>query len=175
MDHSLPGFSFHGDSPDKDTGVGCHALLQRIFPTPGSNPDLPHHRQILYSLSYKGSPWIPEWVAYPFSRGSSWPRNWIGVFCTAGGFFTSFPGGSEGKESACDAGDLDLIPGLGRSLEKGMVNHSSIVAWRIPWSRGVQQATVHGVAKSWTWLSDFHFTSLPAEIPGKTHNGGYTC
>ena len=43
-----------------------------------------------------------------------------------------FPGGSDGKESACSAGDLDSIPGLGRSLEKGMPTHFSILAWRIP-------------------------------------------
>ena len=47
---------------------------------------------------------------------------------------TGFPGGSDGKESACTSGDLGLIPGLGRSLEKGMVTHSSSLAWRIPWS-----------------------------------------
>ena len=45
-----------------------------------------------------------------------------------------FPGGSGGKESACNAGHLGLIPGLGRSLEKGMATHSSILAWRIPWT-----------------------------------------
>ena len=44
----------------------------------------------------------------------------------------SFPGGSEGKAAACNAGDLGLIPGLGRSLEKEMATHSSILAWRIP-------------------------------------------
>ena len=43
-----------------------------------------------------------------------------------------FPGGSDSKESACNAGDLGLIPGLGRSLEEGMATHSSILAWRIP-------------------------------------------
>ena len=59
MDHSLPGSSVHGDSPGKNTGVGCHALLlQGIFPTQGSNPGLPHCRQILYCLSYQGSPGI---------------------------------------------------------------------------------------------------------------------
>ena len=42
-----------------------------IFPTQGSNPDLPHCRQILYQLSHKGSPRILKWVAYPFSSGSS--------------------------------------------------------------------------------------------------------
>ena len=46
------------DSPGKKTGVGCHFLLQGIFPTQGSNPDLPHCRQILYQLSHQGSPYI---------------------------------------------------------------------------------------------------------------------
>ena len=44
------------NSPGQNTGVGCHALLQGIFPTQGSNPGLPHYRQILYLLSHKGSP-----------------------------------------------------------------------------------------------------------------------
>ena len=55
-DCSPPGSSVHGDSPNKNTGVGCHALLQGIFPTQGSNLDLPHCRQILYHLSHQGSP-----------------------------------------------------------------------------------------------------------------------
>ena len=45
-----------------------------------------------------------------------------------------FPGGAEVKASACNAGDLGSIPGLGRSLEKEMATHSSILAWRIPWT-----------------------------------------
>ena len=52
---SLPGLSVHGDSPGKNTGVGCHTLLQRIFTTQESNPGLPHCRQILYLLSHQGS------------------------------------------------------------------------------------------------------------------------
>ena len=51
MDHSPPGSSVHGGSPGKKTGVGCHALLQGIFPTQGSNACLPHCRSILYCLS----------------------------------------------------------------------------------------------------------------------------
>ena len=51
------------------------------------------------------------------------------VFC----FLLDFSCGSAGKESACNARDLGLIPGLGRSLEKGKATHSSILAWRIPW------------------------------------------
>ena len=42
-------------------------------------------------------------------------------------------------------------------LEEGMVSHSSILAWKIPMNRGVWWATVHGVTKSQTWLSDYHF------------------
>ena len=71
MDSSPPDSSVHGDSPGKNTGVSCHALLQGIFPSQGSNLGLPHRRQILYCLSHQGSPRILEWVAYPFSRGSA--------------------------------------------------------------------------------------------------------
>jgi len=71
MDCSLPGSSVHGDSPGKNTGVGRHALLQGIVPIQGSNPDLLHCRQILYYLSLQGNPRILEWVANPFSRGTS--------------------------------------------------------------------------------------------------------
>ena len=49
MDCSPPGFSFRGDSPGKNTGVGCHALLQGIFLTQGWNPGLPHCRHSLLS------------------------------------------------------------------------------------------------------------------------------
>ena len=56
MDCSLPGSSAHGDSPGNNTGVGCHAFLQRIFPTQGLNPGLLHCRWILYCLSHQGSP-----------------------------------------------------------------------------------------------------------------------
>ena len=65
MDCSLQAPSVHGDSPGKNTGVGCHALLQGIFPTQGSNEGLPHCRQILYHLSHQGSPRIQEWVTHP--------------------------------------------------------------------------------------------------------------
>jgi len=55
MDCRLPGFSVHKDFPGKNTGVGCHALLQGIFPTQGWKPGLPHFRWILYRLSHQGS------------------------------------------------------------------------------------------------------------------------
>ena len=78
------------NSPGQNTGEGSLSLLQGIFPTQGSNPGFPHCRQMLYQLSHKGSQRILEWVAYPFSSRSSQPRNWTGVSCIAGGFFTSW-------------------------------------------------------------------------------------
>ena len=111
MHCSPPGSSVHGDSPGKNTGVGCHALLQGIFPTQGSNPGLDslpseadsllseppgkpkntgvdslsllqgifptqesnwrllHGRQILYQLSYQGSPLSTYYVANVLDSG----------------------------------------------------------------------------------------------------------
>ena len=125
---------------------------------------------------------ILEWIAFPFSRGSSQPRNRTQVSHIAGGFFTSWeahvkqglPWWPSGEESACNVGDLGSIPELERSpggghgnplqcswaslvahlvknspavwetwaqslgwedpLEKGKATHSSILAWRIPWT-----------------------------------------
>ena len=88
MDISPSGSSDHGDSPGKNTRVDCHALLQGIFPTQGLNPSLPHGRQILYHLNHQGSLRRVEWVAYPFSRGSSRPRNQTRVSCIADRYFT---------------------------------------------------------------------------------------
>ena len=90
MDCSPPGSSVLRDSPGKNTRLGCHALLQGIFPIQGFNPGLLHCRQILYHLSHHGSPRILERVANSFSRGTSSPRNQTGVSCIAGGFFISW-------------------------------------------------------------------------------------
>ena len=71
-----------------------------------------------------------------------------------------FPCGSAGKESVCNAGDLGSIPGLGRSSGEGKgypLQYSGL--------ENSMDCIVHGVAKSWTWLSNFHsiFTSLQQE------------
>ena len=60
------------------------------LPNPGIKPGFPQCRQIPYQLSHQGSPRILEWVTYPFSRRSSWPRNQARVSCIAGGFFTNW-------------------------------------------------------------------------------------
>ena len=89
-DCSPPGSSVHRDSPGKHTGVGCHALLQGLFPMQWPNPGLLQCRHILYRVSLQGSPRIPEWVAYHFFRATSQPRNQTRNSCIAGGFFTSW-------------------------------------------------------------------------------------
>ena len=56
------------------------------------------------------------------------------LFSTVFYFVLEYSFGSDGKESACNARDLGLIFGLGKSLEKGMAIHSSFLAWKIPWT-----------------------------------------
>ena len=65
-----------------------------------------------------------------------------------------FPGGSDGKESACNAGDLGSIPGLGRSSGEGNGNLLQYSCLENFMDRGAWQATVHGVTNSWTRLGD---------------------
>ena len=80
-----------------------------------------------------------------------------------------FPGGSEVKASARNAGDLGSIPGWEDSLEKEMATLSSILAWKIPWTEGgAWQATVHGVTKSQTRLR-LHFTSFMFDSVAPPH------
>ena len=65
-----------------------------------------------------------------------------------------FPGSSDGKESVCNAGDLGSIPGLGRSPGEGNGNPFQYSCLESSMDRGAWRATVHGVAKSQTQLSD---------------------
>ena len=61
-----------------------------------------------------------------------------------------FPSGSDSKESACNAGDPDSIPGLGRFLGEGNGNPFQYSCLQNPMDREAWWATVHGVTKSWT-------------------------
>ena len=65
-----------------------------------------------------------------------------------------FPGGSDGKESTSNAGDLGSVPGLGRSPERGHGNPLQFSCLENPMDRGAWWVTVHGVTKSQTGLSD---------------------
>ena len=94
-----PGSSVHGSSPGKNTGVGCHFLLQGIFPTQGSNPGLPHYRQTLYHLSHQESQkknpqkmsvklrnWVEE-PALPTSLTLMWTRGFSVAWLSDDGFY----------------------------------------------------------------------------------------
>ena len=65
-----------------------------------------------------------------------------------------FPGGSDGKEAACNAEDLSSVPGLGRSPGEGNGNLLQYSCLENPTDRRDWRARVHGVPKSWTRLSD---------------------
>ena len=79
-----------------------------------------------------------------------------------------FPGGPDGKESACNAGNPGLMPGLQRSLGEGNGNALLYSCLEYFMGRGAWWATVHGFTKSQTWLSkwQFHFhSSQPLSTP----------
>ena len=114
-------------------------------PNPGSNPGPLHCRLILSQLSHQGNPRILEWVAYPFSSGSSRPRNQTGVSCTAGGFFTSWatreaPAAAKLFQSCPTLCDLiggspsgSPVPGIlqARTLEWVAISFSSAWKWKV--------------------------------------------
>ena len=93
--YSLPGSTVLGDSPGKNTGEGCHALLWGNLPALQAD-----------SLSSE-----PRLGSYPFCRGSSWPRNQTGVSCIAGRFFTSWKWKSLGRVRFCDPMDY-IVHGI---------------------------------------------------------------
>ena len=92
MSNSLQTCGLHSpwNYAGQNTGVGSLSFLQGIFPAQRLNPGLSHCRWILDQLSYKGSPRIVEWVSYPFSSGSSQPRNLTGISCIAGRLFSNW-------------------------------------------------------------------------------------
>ena len=84
------------------------------------------------------------------------------LFCF--GSNVSFPGSSDGKESACTAGDPVSIPGSGRSPGEGNDNPLQCSFLENPMDRGAWWATIHGVAKNQTGLNDPHFNSASSVI-----------
>ena len=108
MDCSPPGSSVHGDSPGKNTGVGCHALLQGIFPTQRLNPGLPHCRQIhTHTHTHIHIYGLPQWLS-----------------------------GKETTCNAVDAGDImSSVPGWGRSPGGGHSNRLQCFCLENPMDR----------------------------------------
>ena len=75
-------------------------------------------------------------ILFPLPAAYFYPGKWL-YLCTFNACLkpsVGFLGGSDGKESACSAGDLGSISGLGRTPKIGMATHSSIVVWKIPWT-----------------------------------------
>ena len=68
--------------------------------------------------------------------------------CYTEGYAVSLPCGSDGKKSACNAGDLGLSPGLGRSPGEGMATHSRFLAWEIPWTEEPGSCSLWGCKDS---------------------------
>ena len=85
---------------------------------------------------------------------------WVGNVLFQGplGSNLGFPGGSDGKESACSGGDLGSIPGLGRSSGEGYDYPLQYSCLENPMDRGAWRVTVHGITKSKIWLSDYTLT-----------------
>ena len=83
-----------------------------------------------------------------------WPKYWSFSFNISPS--NEHPGSSAGKESTCNVGDLSLIPGLGTSPGEGTGNPIQFSSLEIPMDREAWWATVYGVAKSQTWLSNSH-------------------
>ena len=81
------------------------------------------------------------------------------------------PGGSDGKESTHNAGDLGSIPGLGRSPGEGNGTHSSIIAWRIPWTEEPGRLQSMGSQSEKTKRLSFTFTHTHTH----THAYLYMC
>jgi len=131
MDCSPPGSSVHEDSPGKNTGVGCHALLQGIFSTQGANPSLPHCRQILYHLLLllllshfsRGSPpdGSPPGSAVPGILQASYQQSPV--------LFQILSHRGYYKVSNRVSCAIQKV-----ILEKARATHSSTLAWKIPWT-----------------------------------------
>ena len=138
------------NSPGQNTGVGSLSVLQGIFPTQGLNPGLPQCRQILYQLSPKWSPRILEWVAYPVSSGSSWPRNWTGISCVADGFFTNWATREALIHTYLGSSPLQVIT-------KYEYSFLSLSRWWEASSRKEQMSVL------WLFISRPH---IPTEVPG---------
>ena len=102
-------------------------------------------------------------VKNPPSRARRWKRcsfnPWVGKIPWRRGRLSTpvslgLSGGLDAKDSACNSGDLGSIPELGRPPGEGHDNPLQHSCLENPMDRGAWQATVHGVTKSWTWLSD---------------------
>ena len=130
VSNSLPPHGLYSpwNSPAQNTVVSSLSLLQGLFPMQGLNPCLPQCTWILYQLSHKGSPKILEWVAYPFSSGSSQARNEpliVKVFV-----ISQFKRGGAGKMCPCEP-----IKELDKHVKSTKYAFYVFFSW-FPWNLG---------------------------------------
>ena len=85
--------------------------------------------------------------------------------------YEGFPGGSDGKESACNAGDLGSVPGSGRSPEDENGNPLQYACLENSMGRGAWWAAVRGVTKSWTGLKQCSTHACRQDLPGGSVTG----
>ena len=90
--------------------------------------------------------------------GSLFPEACVFLSFCIFSYYRGFSGGSDSKESPCNAGDMSSIPGSGRSLEEGNGSPLQYSCLENSMDKGAWPATVHGFTKSQTWLSDFTFS-----------------
>ena len=105
-------------------------------------------------------------LAVCFSKANKKPSQWGEKFAL------DFPGGSDGKESAYNTGDTSLVPGSGRSPGERNGNPLQYTCLENSMDGGVWWASVHGVTKSWTWLSD---TRIQTHTHTHTHAHTQVC
>ena len=124
---------------------------------------------LLFQERTVGTSAVVQWLRIHLLMQSTWVWVLLGK-----------PGGSDSKESACNAGDLGSIPGSGRSLEKGLSTYSSILAWGIPWTEepgGLQSMGSQRVGQGWvtnTHTGNQDPACLREAKPVSFNNGAHT-
>ena len=183
MDCGPLGSSVHEDSPGKNPGVDCHALLQGIVPTQSSNPGLLHCRPILYHLSHQGN--LNLLLNFFNLSFQQWHKTVQWIYTAKVGQGNLFVPHTNNPEKAMATHTPVLLPGKshgrrslvgcspwGReeldttsnftftvhfpALEKEMATHSMVLAWRIPGTAepgGLPSMGSHRVGHDWSDLA----------------------
>ena len=137
--------------PAKNTGVGCHFLLQVNVPIQGSDPRFPHWQADSLSLSSQGNPSPGDMaVKKQTNNGISFCRQTVHVIISKLSCQCDCPSSASAKDLPAKqkTRDMGLIPGLGRTPGEGNGNPLQYSCLETSMDRGAWRATVHGVTKS---------------------------
>ena len=138
----MQGFPGGSDGKASACNVGDPGSIPGSVRSPGEGNGNPLQYSCLENSMDGGAWWA---TVHRVTKSQTWLSNFGSLH---------FPGGSAGKESACNAGDPGLIPGWGRSLGKGNGYPLQYSCLKNSMDRGASQAAVHGVAKSQTKFSN---------------------